>query len=457
MLRDLLGEGALSSVVVSRLGALKNDPDRVKVLVRQLVGFWGLILAGLALLGMLVAPWLVSVIASGLEAGQGYDLAVSLTRIIFPYVGIIGLSAMTMGILHHLKVFGWSTSSSSFSNLFMIGWLLTGGMLYGRDVIALSKWIASGVVISGLVSWGSQLPGLRGSGMSLLPLFRFNDPEIKKIAMLLGPSILSVAAVQINVAVNHDFATTIGEGAASSLYFAFRLMQLPVGIVGVAVSTVLLPTLSDHLREGRLTQFGTELGRALVGASFLSIPAVAGLAILGPGIIAMLYERGAFDDGATASVWLALQGFLFGILPYVYNKSLIQGYFAKADMRTPVLISMFSIVINYQVNSRLAFEYGLGVWGLTLGTSTVLGCNTLMLMLGLRWIHGIRLPWLKMLKSFIPMAIFSLLMAAGVWKGNQYVSNGPMVTIGLTALGGAIYLCSWLTIKKYFSWDFRKI
>jgi putative peptidoglycan lipid II flippase len=477
MLRDLLGEGALSSVVVSRLGALKGQDGRIKSLIRQLLGFWSLALGGIAFLGICCAPYLVSVIAHGLDSKESYELAVLLTRIIFPYIAIVGMAALTMGVLHHLKVFGWSTSSSSFSNLFMIIWLLLGGSFFQADIVSMSKWVALGVVISGLVQWGSQWPGFVGQNISLKPSFQFVDSELGNITRLLGPSILSVAAVQINVAVNHGFATTIGTGAASSVYFAFRLMQLPVGIVGVAVSTVLLPTLTDHLRENKLDRFGRELGSALVSASFLSIPAVAGLWVLGPEIISMLYERGRFDADASLGVWMALQGFLFGILPYVFNKSLIQAYFALSDTKTPVYISGVSILVNFGVNAYLVFGLGYGVKGLTTGTSCVLLGNFLMLLLGLRHRHGIRLPFLNMLKRWLPMLLFSGLMIYAiafaqslqplqplqplVYKGDETGVDSSLVlvfqTLSLTVLGGVTYLGSWFLLKKALKFDFRKL
>lgn len=457
MLRDLLGEGALSSVIVSRLGALKNEPKRIKTLIRQLIGFWGIILVAVAALGVLCAPILVQLIAHGFAESPSYHLAVELTRTIFPYIAIVGIAAMTMGILHHLKVFGWSTSSSSFSNAFMIAWLIAGHFRYEDDIVPLAKWIAVGVLISGFVQWSTQWPGLRGTGVSLLPSFKFKDPELLTIGKMLGPSILSVAAVQINVMVNHGFATSLGEGAASAVYFSFRLMQLPVGIVGVAVSTVLLPTLTDHLRENKPKAFNREMGHAIVGASFLSIPAIAGLAAIGPQVIAMLYERGAFDASDTQLVWLSLQGFLLGILPYVFNKSLVQAFFAKGDTTWPVYISMVSIVVNLVVNATLVYHFKLGVRGLTLGTSTVLFFNTLMFIAVLHARHRITLPWKSMSKNLIPMIILSLAMFALVLQVQKHLPPHPMMALISTAVGGAFYLGATFTFKKLFHWDMRKL
>jgi putative peptidoglycan lipid II flippase len=457
MLRDLLGEGALSSVVVARLGAIKEDRARVKSLVRQLMGFWMIGLGLVACAGVLGAPILVKVIAYGFDREDQIQLAIHLTRIIFPYVAIIGLAALSMGVLHHLKVFGWSSSASAFANLSMIILLLIGVYKFNDNVQTTSTWIACSVVISGLVQWASLWPGFRGSGISLIPSFKFSDSEIAKVFSLLGPSVLSVAAVQINVAVNHGFATSLGEGAASSVYYAFRLMSLPVGIVGVAVSTVLLPTLTDFVREKRKEDFRLELGQALVSGSFLSFPALAGLAVLGPNLVSMLYERGQFGAHNTEMVWLALQGFLLGILPSVYNKSLVQGYFAHSDTKLPLRISLLSIGVNGGLNAYMVYGLQMGVRGLMIGTSCVLLCNALMLVLGLQIKHKCAMPWKKMIGPLLMMALLSFLMYGLLQMMMSYYPAKHLMTVVYTAIGGAIYLGTWWAVKKLFRWDFRKL
>ena len=457
MLRDLLGEGALSSVVVARLGAIGNDSERSKRLVRELMGFWMIVLGGVACLGVLGAPLLVKAIAYGFNRPEQIELSIHLTRIIFPYVAIIGLAALSMGVLHHLRAFGWSSSASSFSNLSMIILLLGGAFFFKDNLHAMSTWIAISVVLSGLVQWATLLPGFKGSGISLVPLYKFNDSEIWNIVKLLGPSVLSVAAVQINVAVNHGFASALEEGSASSVYYAFRIMSLPVGIVGVAVSTVLLPTLTGYVRDKRQEDFRLEIAQALITGSFLTIPAVAGLFVIGPNLIALLYQRGQFNSHHTQMVWLALQGFLFGVLPYVYNKSLVQAYFAHSDTKFPLKISLLSIAVNGGLNAYMVYGLCWGIRGLTLGTSGVLLCNSLMLMAGLKWKYGYAMPWPKIIPALSMMVGLSVLMALGIEFLSHYGPQKVWVTLVYTALGGAFYLGLWFVIKKMAKWDFRKI
>lgn len=457
MLRELLGEGALSSVVVARLGALRDEPPRLKALVKQLVGMWLLILALISILGILLAPWLVNVVAYGFESPEKIELATKLTRIIFPYMTVIGLAAITMGILHHLRVFGWSTSSSTFANLTVISMVVLGGFKWGDDPIVMAHWIAFSVVISGLAQWVSQWPGLKGSGLSLLPSFRFVDPELKRILWLLGPSLISVAAVQVNVLVNHGFASTMGDGAPASIYYAFRLMNLPVGVVAVAVSTVLLPTLTEKIQGNDRSESDRAMVSAILGVSFLAFPAVVGLSILGEDLVRMLFERGEFGEEDTLRAWAALQGFLVGIIPACFIKNLIQGYFSRSDTRFPLMISLASILINVSINATIVHLLEWGPRGLTLGTSAVLGVNMVLLAFGLRVKYGMIWPVFEMLKKWIGMLILCGLMASVVVYGREVLLEIHLWVrvIGLSILGAAVYLGgSWL-LKRFLSFDLR--
>ena len=457
MLRELLGEGALSSIIVARLGGLKNQPERLKTLIPQLMGMWLLILTVISVMGILLAPWMVNVVAYGFEDPKKIELSIHLTRIIFPYMTVIGLAAITMGILHHLKIFGWSTSSSTFSNLTVIVLVLLGAMKWGHDPVAMSHWIAACVVVGGVAQLVSQTPGLRGSGLSLMPSFSFSDSELKKILFLLGPSILSVAAVQINVLVNHGFASTMGDGAPASIYYAFRLMNLPVGIIAVAVSTVLLPTMTEKLQGEDRKEADQSMISAILGVSFLCFPAVVGLFILGEDLVRMLFERSEFTSQDSARAWAALQGFLVGIIPACYIKNLIQGYFSRSDTRLPLLISVSSILINVSINATIVHALEWGPRGLTFGTSIVLLLNMLFLGMGLRFKYGMSWPLLKMVKKWSLMLLMCVLMGLVVEGGRRFGHdvNIWVRVLGLTGVGAGVYLGGCWMLKKYLGVDLR--
>lgn len=442
MLRDLLGEGALSSIVVARLGKIESEgKDKTRVFVQKLIGFLGVILLSLTLLGILITPWIVDVVGIGFKDNpEQFQLTQDLTRLIFPYMGLVGLCALSMGILNHKRVFGWPASASIFFNATWISIMVVyGEIIEIKNAFDFVYVIAVCIVFAGVVQWVCLWPALISTGLSLKPIFDFKDPEVLRVLKLLGPAIISVAAVQINVFVNSTIATTLGDGGATSVNFAFRIMQLPVGIVGVSVATVLLPKLSECVAKDDAQGFGEKMSIALGKVTFLTLPAIAGLSLLGPDLIKALYERGRFDAMATQMVWLALQGYLFGILPYVMFKNLSQGFFAHSDTKFPVIVSFISIVINLGLNLTLVYVFDMGVRGLTLGTSLVLTGNCLMLYLGLKLKYDLKLDGAVLAQNWGIQLLCSGLMFLGLWCANIKLEWVVSEVVLKTVFGAMIY------------------
>jgi len=448
MLRDLLGEGALSSIVVARLGKMEGEePARVKSFVQKLIAFWGCLLVLLTLIGIGFAPWIVEVLAQGFKDNpEQFQLTKDLTRMIFPYMTLVGLCALSMGILHHKKVFGWASSASIFFNLSCICIMVVYAEVWKMtDPLEIVFVIAGSIVVGGAAQWMCLWPSLWKTGLSLKPVLDLKDSEVLQVVRMLGPAIISVAAVQINVAVNVAMATTLEEGSATSINYAFRIMQLPVGIVGVSIATVLLPKLSQHVANQDKGAFSKDFSDALKKVTFLTFPAIFGLLLLGPSLIEALYERGKFDAKATNMTWYALQGYLLGIFPYVLNKNLIQGYFANSDTKTPVIISFCSILVNFSLNYTLVYGYDLGVRGLTFGTSCVLLVNTLLLYLGLNLKHGLMIKWKHVLGVWTKQIFCALMMLVFIYKLVKYDFHYVEVKVLLcTGVGGLVY----------FGWDY---
>lgn len=449
MLRDLLAEGALSSAVVTRLGHVdvEEGRERTKQVVRRLFAFWGVALVLVSLAGILVAPAIAGVMGWGFASTPGkQELTLRLTRIIFPYIALVGMGALTMGVLHHLRIFGWPSSASIFANVTII--LCTAGyfLVFGKgDADRAILWLSFAVLLAGLVQWLSPLPGLRGTGVSLRPDFHLKDPEIWRVLFFIGPAVLGVAAVQINVLVNHAYASNLGDGAVSCIYYAFRIMQLPIGVVGVAVSTVLLPALAAHHARAEAGAFSQRLEKALTDVALFIMPAVAGLLVMGSDIIALLYQRGQFSEAATRMTWLTLAGYLPGILAYAWNKNLLQAFYARNDVRFPVAVSVASIAVNAGLNYLMVFHSGLGLFGLTLGTSGVLLCNMTCLFAGLAIRHGVRLDYGRMALRLGAMAFAAAGMAACLWAlGNLWASSSVYARApAMVAAGGAAYFLLW--------------
>lgn len=461
MLRDLVAEGSLSPIVVSRLAKTEAQEGRARTLqlIRRLFAFWGLALLLIALLGILLAPILVSLIGRGFQDEAQVALAVRLTRIIFPYIILVSLAALTMGVLHHYKSFGWASIGSSCSNITVI--LISLGLVawWGRDELTAVYAITFAMLCGGLMQWVSAWPGVFKKKVSILPEFCFDDPEVKKVLMLIGPSVIGVSAIQINVAVNHAYASHIETGAVTALYYSFRVMQLPVGIVGVAVSTVLLPTLSGYFQDSDDHRFIGAIKKALVDVSFLAIPAIAGLLVLGEPLVGMLYERGKFTSADTVLTARALLGFSLGILAYVYNKNLIQAYFSRNDIRFTVLVSIFSMGINAGINYTLTFVLSWGILGLTTGTSLVLWINCMILALGLHFRHKLWVVDFKMLRALVLMIFCSAIMAFVLLKLKEgFEPKGQTVMVlSLTATGLVVYFGGCFLLKRVLRRDVREI
>jgi len=457
MLRDLLGEGALSSIVVSRLGQVKEKKGEKAVanLIQRLFGFWAVFLIIISLLGMLLAPFLVQFMAWGFNDNlELYELTVDLTRKMFPFIGMIGLSALTMGILHHHKIFGWSSAASSFLNLSIICVSCCCYFLYQTNAESMVHYLVYAFLIGSVAQWLSMWPGLIKAKVNFIPQnpfsFLWHDPEINKIFLMLGPSILGVAAVQINVLINHNYASFLSEGTVTHIYYSFRIMQLPVGIVGVAVSTVLLPKLSEYFSKHNNNAFSNEISNAITKVSFLTIPAIVGLSLVGDQLIVVLYEHGEFSTQASKGVWLALQGYLIGILPYVFNKNLIQAFYARNDVKYPVIISLISILLNAGINYCLAFHFGLGAYGLTMGTSIVLAINTIALVFGLKYKHRCSLNYKKICMQLLMIGIASLFMYMIVLIVQSKINlNNQILQLSIETTAGLLsYFTFSFIIKK---------
>lgn len=448
MLRDLLGEGALSTAVVARLGKVEvsEGRERVATVIRRLTAFALCAMFGVSLLGILLAPWLVgALMAPGWsDRPEQVERTVQLTRMIFPYLGLVGMAALTMGVLHHLRRFGWASAASSFFNGTVI--LITGVGIWlagvsGEDALKLA---ALAIVIGGVAQWFGQWPGLRGSGLRLWPDFHFRDPEIRRVLQLIAPAILGVAAVQINVAVNHAYASFLEEGSVSAIYFAFRLMHLPVGVVGVAVATVLLPRLTERHARADEAGFQSGLRASLTQVASLSLPAMAGLYALDVDFVALIYERREFDTSDTSRTWLALSGYIPGILAIAFNKNLTQAFYARGDVRSPVLVSLASVAVNATLNYLLVFEWKFGLQGLCAGTSAVLYANSLFLAWLLYRKH--RIVWLgkrELLQVLgmlaLAVGMYGLLRGLSNWLGDIPTALRVFILLGA---GAASYLAS---------------
>src|SRR5438876_2133368 len=395
LLRDLFAEGALSAAFVTTFTQRfeREGEHAAWRLANLVVNGLALVVGALTLLGIWFAPTLVAAIAPGFAAIPGkVALTVGLTRIMFPFILLVALAAVAMGILNTRHIFGVPAAASAFFNLgSVVGGLLAatwlapgyiGGVLAAlrhhgslpTDPVLAARAMAGmaiGTLIGGLLQLLVQMPSLVRVGFRYRPLFRFSDPGLQQVLRLMGPATIGAAAVQVNVFVNNNFASYLGDGPVSWLNVAFRFMQLPIGVFGVAIGTVTLPLVSRHGARGDTRAFRATVGQALELVALLCLPAAAGLALMGVPVIGLIYEHGRFAPPDTGAAARALAGYALGLAGYAGIKVLAPAFYALDDARTPMRVSVLSMVTNYALNWLFVRRLGFGHVGLALATSAV--------------------------------------------------------------------------------------
>jgi putative peptidoglycan lipid II flippase len=381
LLRDLFAEGALSTAFVttfSKTIARGGDADAWR-LANKVATMTASVLGLLCILGMVFSPQLVALLAPGFDPDKA-ALTAHLTRIMFPFILLVSLAALVMGMLNAKNHFGVPAMASSFFNIGSI----IGGVGLGfwidphfgpRALIGL----AFATVIGGGLQLAVQLPSLARLGYRFRPDIHWRDPGVKAILLLMGPAVIAASTTQVNVMVNSVFASTLGDGAIFWLAIAFRLMQLPLGLFGVALGTVTLPLLSRLAVTGKMPEFRSELARAMRWALLLTLPSMVGLMMLAEPIISVLYQHGKFDAAQAAQAAGALRFYAIGLGGYAALKVLVNAFYALDRRKTPMMVSFVAVGLNLLFNWIFTFHLGWGHRGLAFSTGCVATFNFLLL------------------------------------------------------------------------------
>ena len=426
--RDLVAEGALSSAFIPVFSEYLETKDKKEaVRLANLVGTAVILIVGIVcVLGVVGAPLLVRLLASAwATADPGkFDLAIRLTQTMFPFLLLVALAAQAMGILNACDRYGVPALAST---VFNVGSVLFGvllGFWLGPSLhIAPIEGMAYGVVLGGLVQLLWQLPALKRAGFSFRPAIDWSHPGLRRIIRLMGPAIIGTAAVQVNVLVNTNFATTIVDpvrgvnGPVGWLQYAFRFMQLPLGLFGVAIASATLPSISRSAVAGNIDEFRKTLSDSLGMVFLLTVPSAIALVVLGDPMIAAIYQGHKFDSYDTHQTALALSCYAIGLTGYAAIKVLAPAFYALGSARMPMLVSLGSILINYLAAYSLTRWTTLGHAGLALATSGVALFGAIVLFGVLRsrlgGIHGRRL-----LKSTLKIALASIIMGVAIKASN---------------------------------------
>ena len=436
LMRDLFGEGALSKAFVTTFAAteLEDGEEAAWRLASRVFNATFLLLTVITFVGILAAPAIVDLIFMGkgfqavaLDPSEHFgfdskrDLTVYLTQIMFPYLVWVSLAAVTMGLLNSKGKFGLPASASSFFN---VGSLIVGVVGYyvapSFDMHR-TTGLAVGVVIGGVLQFLIQVPSMERVGFRYQPLLSFRDERVRQVMRLIGPAILGVAALQVNVLVNSIFASE-GEGWLTWINRAFRLMHLPIGVFGVAISTVALPNLAKLVAEGDMETYRRSFSYALRLMFLLTMPASIGLIVLAEPICRLIFEGGQANPLDTQQTAGALFYYAFGLCGFSAVKIATDGFYTFNDTRTPAVVSLCTVGLNILLNYLFIYRLGFDHRSLALSTSCTITLNFLALLFLLRGRSGglgLSGVWLLLIK----LALASAVMGGVCWWGYTQIEG----------------------------------
>ncbi|MDR1994935.1 murein biosynthesis integral membrane protein MurJ [Azonexus sp.] len=451
LLRRMFAEGAFSQAFVPILGEYRNQctPEDTRSLVDHVATLLSLTLFVITAIGIAAAPVLVWISAPGFSADASkFELTVALTRITFPYILFMSLVALAGGILNTWSRFALPAFTPVLLNLAFIGMALFATPYFDPPVLALG-WA---VFLGGLLQLAIQLPALRKIAMLPRPTLNWRaawaDPGVRRIATLMGPALIGVSVSQISLLINTVFASFLADGSVSWLYYADRLMEFPSGLLGAALGTILLPSLSRCHASGNRTEYAKLLDWGLRLTLLLAAPAAVALALLAVPLIATLFHHGAFSASDVLATRNALVAYAVGLTGLILVKVLAPGFYARQNVRTPVRIALVSLFATQVMNAAFIFGLGLGHAGLALSIGLAACLNAALLYRGLRR-HGIYVPQPGWLPFTLKLCAAIAVMATGLWFG----MGSEDAWLQKNTLGRTIHL-SWLVplgVTAYFA------
>ncbi len=406
LLRRLLAEGSLTVSFVPVFTEYLKNRTREEALELADIAFTALsiLLVAVSLLGVLFSPLIVTVMAPGfVKTPAQYDLAVFLTRMMFPYILLISLVALCMGILNSLRHFAAPALSPVVLNLAMILAALTLRGLFREPITAL----AVGVMAGGVLQLAMQWPFLVRMGVRLKPNFRFRHPGVRRIGSLMLPAAFGAAIYQINIFIGTILASLLPTGSVSYLYYADRIVELPLGVFAIAVGTATLPSFSEQVAQGRFEELKKTIAFSLRIILFITIPATVALIALRIPIISVLFQRGEFGIQSTLLTSQALLCYAVGLWAFSVIRIIVSAFYSLQDTRSPMKAAIVALIVNVGFSVVLMFPLKHG--GLALATSIATAVNVGMLWVILRRRIG-KLLDREFYRSFGRTSLASLVM-----------------------------------------------
>ncbi len=466
MLRDLFAEGALSTAfitVFTRKTQVEGEEASWK-LARKMMTLASVFMSIISLLGVLLAPWIIWILASGWrhpadsknqlspeDLSEKIEFTITLARIMYPFILLVSLAALVMGMLNARKIFFMPAMSSTFFN---IGSMAAGGLIgwwidphFGKNAVI---GFAIGTLVGGLLQLAVQWPALKKVGFIFGFDFNWKDSGVRHTLQLMWPAIVSGSVVQVSVMLNAIFASHVaGDGPVTWLYSAFRLMQLPLGLFGVGLATVSLPALARLATHGIGDSFRDTLSKTIRMGALLSVPSAVGLIILAEPIMSLVYGNGAAAKNPlhVPGCAVALQSYALGLVFYSGLKVLQPAFYAIEKRFVPMFVSVLCVLVSAGLNYLFVIRWHLDHRYLALSTSITAALNFTLLFFAMRRFAG-HLNGLELLRFSGKILVAAACMAGVCWGSwltllagwAEYGLSLRILTLSLTiTLAGVVY------------------
>lgn len=450
ILRRLLAEGALSTAVIPVLSeyASTRSRDELRRLLRAILGAALLVLGATAVIGIVAAPWIVRAIAPGFADDPAQErLVVLLTRLMFPYVILVGLSALAMGALNAEHRFFAAALGPAVLNVGMIAGV---ALLSARTEPPIAA-LAVGVLVGGVGQLLVQLPDLRATGLLVGPSGELRHPALTRVARLLVPAVFGLAAVQVMVFVNTLLASLLPPGAVSFLYYADRVMEFPLGVFGIALASASLPAMSRQAAAGDTRALAGTVNFALRLAVHICVPATVGLLLLRVPITRILFERGQFSPGDTAATAEALTGYAVGLVGFATARIAAQAFYAVGQPGTAVRLGVLAVAAN--IVAAVLLMRPLGHAGLAYAASIGAYVNVLALLWLARRRFGrlggraLLVSALRSVAAAVPVAAWCLVASTPLAVRRGILLDAALL-VGVIVVGAAVFWLASVLVRS---------
>lgn len=448
LFRRLFGEGAFNAAFVPSISTILHQEGLEAATgfaeeATAVMAFW---LGGITILGEIFMPWVLYVLAPGFAGNGGkFALAVALTRIMFPYLFFVCLTALFSGVLNAMSYFAAAAAAPLLFNLISIAFMLLLSPYTPNPGYALAWGVTvSGVAQLALVVWAIRRAGMRFT----LPRLRFT-PRIRTLFKRMAPALVGAGVTQLNVSIDIIIGTLLPAGSVSILYYADRVNQLPLGVIGTAAGTALLPAITRHIARGETGEANTALNRGLESVLMLTLPAAIGLAVASKAVMDVLFVRGAFTEHNAILAGHSLAAFALGLPVFALIKIFTPGFYSRGDTVTPLKIGVAAVLLNLGLN--LLFMHKLQAVGPALATSLSSAFNATLLVILLRRRSHFALDALA-LHRVSRTLVCGVLMAAALYVTGHLLPGGKTTIpefLLLTLVGGIFYFGPGIALQAF--------